>query len=440
MKGDCIPMKLRRLLSCILALLLAASLPVSALAAEYDLADGSIKVEADASGQYVTQTETGINRQEDANPVITQTITEAEPSTSNTITITAMENATANVTIEDVNIAISDPVDAPKDHSGQAAVTIKMADDAKANVTLDGVNINVGGTGGYNSSQDKYNTGEAAVQITGNGDVTIELDGENTVQSGDLRAGVEKNDGDSSGKLTITDENRTDGSLKATGGVGGSGIGGGYYGNGSNITVSQDAQVKVQGGVRDVRDSGFVGAGASIGNGGAWNTDGEEVTPNTDALTTNGNIEYYAPGADMETEAPYKTVIGTYAPPQDEGKPDQPSQPTEASAAEAVYAAPLYRVINQDGKDILHQDARKDGVLTITVEADFATLTGNISGLKTLKAQGVDTVVFVTTGATSTFAISDLLAQGGDSYALTHDGETVTFTLGNGTDIGKILK
>ena len=82
------------------------------------------------------------------------------------------------------------------------------------------------------------------------------------------------------------------------------------------------------------------------------------------------------------------------------------------------------------------------GVLTIEVDADCASLTGSFSGMKALKARGVDTIVFVTKGATSTFAVEDLLAQGasGDTYSLTHDGEQVTFTLGNGTDIAKILK
>ena len=459
-----------------------------------------------------------------------------DTTTENTVTITAAENATANVTLEDVNIVISDP----NDGSGKAAVTIDVADNASANVTLDGVNIDVSGTGDVMAMQ----AGKAAVEITGNGDVTIELDGTNTVQSGVWRAGVEKNTIEATetepasgkGNLTITDENGTAGSLNATSGIHGAGIGGGidhsasnititgsaevtaqgghggagiggsfgdgsnitisgsavvtaqggewgagigggslyagsyititdnakvtanggadaagiggFKGTGSDITVSEDAQVKAQGGVLDVRGDNFDGAGAAIGDGGAWNKDGDEVEPNTGALTPNGKIEYYAPGADMETESPIKTVIGTYVPPQveekppvDEEKPDQPAQSAEESAAEAVYTAPLYRVINQDGKALACKAERKDGVLTITVDADFAALTGKLGGIQTLKAQGVDTIVFVTNGATSTFALSDLLSQGstGDTYTLTHDGAAVTFTLGAGkTDISTI--
>ena len=53
-------MKLRRFLSCMMALLLVCGLPLSALAEEYDLAKGSITVTADESGQYVTQEDQGI--------------------------------------------------------------------------------------------------------------------------------------------------------------------------------------------------------------------------------------------------------------------------------------------------------------------------------------------------------------------------------------------
>ena len=456
-------MKTKRFVSTLLALLLICSLPLSAFADTWYLENGDITVNATESGQTVTQgAQVDVP---DSAPVITQS--DSSTPTTNTISITAAENATANVTIQDVNIVISPSFDATN-YKGQAAVTINVADNATANVTLDGVSIDTQNTGGaiiFDAPQNQSITsGYAAIQITGNGDVTMELDGENTVQSGYQRAGVEKNTTDDTGKgnLTITDENGTAGSLNATGGYCGAGIGGGSQGNGSNITVSGDAQVKSQGGNSNAWNYNYFGAGAAIGNGGKYsnsspdNIAGDEVTPNTDVLTTNGKIEYYAPGADMKTDDPIKTVTGTYVPPQDEEKPpvdeekppvdeekpDQPAQPTEESAAEAVYTAPLYRVVNQDGKDILHQDAWKDGVLTITVDADFAALTGKLGGIQTLKAQGVDTIVFVTNNASSTFALSDLLSQGstGDTYTLTHDGAAVTFTLGAGkTDVSDIL-
>ena len=103
---------------------------------------------------------------------------------------------------------------------------------------------------------------------------------------------------------------------------------------------------------------------------------------------------------------------------------------------------PLYRVTDKDGRDIVCTAERKDGVLTVNVDEDFAILTGRLSGIRTLKVQGVEKIIFVTKGAASAFLLSDLLEKGesGDTYKLTHDGKAVTFTLGEKmTDVSAIL-
>ena len=122
--------------------------------------------------------------------------------------------------------------------------------------------------------------------------------------------------------------------------------------------------------------------------------------------------------------------IGTLVVP--EGKSDDADTPQ----------SPLYRVTDKDGKDIAYTAEQKDGVLTVTVDADFAVLTGKLSGIGTLKAQGVEKIVFVTKDATSTFRLADLLEKGaaGETYKLTHDGKTAAFTAGGQqTDISDIL-
>ena len=228
------------------------------------------------------------------------------------------------------------------------------------------------------------------------------------------------------------------GTIAAIGGNGGAGIGGGLLGKGKDITVSGDAKLKVQGGVED----GFDGAGAGIGDGGrnAYGSPipGAEVEPDTSGLTTAGRIEYYAPGADMENDKPTSITFGTSSQPE---KPIEPAVP-EQPEAERGMDAPLYRVTDKDGRDIVYTAERKDGVLTVNVDEDFAILTGRLSGIRTLKAQGVEKIIFVTKGAASVFLLSDLLEKGesGDTYKLTHDGKAVTFTLGEKmTDVSAIL-
>ena len=111
-------------------------------------------------------------------------------------------------------------------------------------------------------------------------------------------------------------------------------------------------------------------------------------------------------------------------------------------ASEAARTEVLFRVTDADGRDIPYTQAREGSTLTIAAEQDFAILTGTLHGIATLKAQGVETIVFRTNGAASSFRSGQLLAEGtvSDRYALTHDGSTVSFLLGQQeTDLRKLL-
>ena len=135
-------------------------------------------------------------------------------------------------------------------------------------------------------------------------------------------------------------------------------------------------------------------------------------------------------------EESFDVVLGTIVIPE----PESEAKPAQVS--EAVVSEQLYRVTDKDGKDIAHTAERNDGVLTITVDADFVALTGKLSGIDTIRQQGIEKIVFVTSKAASTFNTADLLEQGSssDSYKLIHDGKTVTFTLGEKmSDVSGIL-
>ena len=97
---------------------------------------------------------------------------------------------------------------------------------------------------------------------------------------------------------------------------------------------------------------------------------------------------------------------------------------------------------DKGGKDVAYKAEQEDSTLTVTAKYDFAILTGGLGGMNTLKAQGVEKIVFVTNGAESAFMLSDLLesGNGGDSFKLTHDGGSRSFTVGTAeTDISEIL-
>ena len=513
-------MKGKKIVSTLLALLLLASLPVSALAAEWDIGNGDITVNAGSGGQTVTQG--SLVDVPDSAPVITGS------STENTVTINAEKDQTASVTLSGANIDGSTKGNAAVSTTGKGNVSIELDGDStlKSGFTHAGLEKNNGGSltiadedkngkltaegGGYGAGIGGGNRGTGSditisggeVNATGGyagagigggnrgtgSDITI-TDGEVNATGGKYGAGIGGGQGGSGNNITVSggkvnatggyagagigggengdgsdiiisggevkatggsygagigggcgdsgsDITISGGEVKATGGENGAGIGGGCYRDGNNITVSGDAKLKVQGGVEDDTD----GAGAGIGNGGSnahgSQIPGAEVEPDTSGLTT-GWIEYYAPGADMEKDKPTSTLS-----PQE--KPVEPIEPAvpEQPEAERGMDAPLYRVTDKDSRDIVYTAERKDGVLTVTVDADLAVLTGGLSGIRTLKAQGVEKIIFVTNGATSAFMLSDLLEKGesGDTYKLTHDGKAVTFTLGeNMANVSSIL-
>lgn len=126
-------------------------------------------------------------------------------------------------------------------------------------------------------------------------------------------------------------------------------------------------------------------------------------------------------------------------PKPEEPKPVGPTQP-EKPAVQASSAA-LYRVIDQNGKDVPIRAEKSGTVYTITTAESQAALTGNLYGLRVLRSWGVEELVFQAPEGTFTFLLDDLLSRGTDfqCYSLTHDGSAVSFTL-DGESIADILK
>ena len=149
---------------------------------------------------------------------------------------------------------------------GNTITVINNIADKVLNLTLKDVKIDVSDTG---DQYDWDQKGKAALSVQGKGNVEIELDGDNELKSGTQSAGLEKT---STGTLTLKDDNNEAGSLTATGGFNSAGIGGGYLGDGKNITIT-GGTVNATGN----EDGAGIGGGSS-GSGENITITGGEVT------------------------------------------------------------------------------------------------------------------------------------------------------------------
>ena len=230
---------------------------IPAYAARWDIANGDITVKAgDAEGKNkVSQGET-IDK-DDTNTVITG------ESDKNTVTIDTSKGD-VDVTFDDLKI----------DVSGKA----------EGDVSGDG----------------PVDAGKAAVTVQGDHDVTIELDGDNELKSGSYHAGLEKNEHESKGTLTIKDDNDTKGALTAEGGFGGAGIGGGIESTGSSITI-RGGTIEAVGGSN----------AAGIGDGAGRASDDTD-DPNPGDLYICGDAEVTAKAGSQMTDAKAPAIGGSY--------------------------------------------------------------------------------------------------------------------------------
>lgn len=218
----------QRIAALALACAMMTGMTFPAFAATYDIVSGSIDIHATKDGNLISQWNWNDENQKE---YVSDSSGYIKDRLDNEITITSSSSGT----------------------STSNTVTIDADKDQTANVTLDNVEINA-------SSTDR-----AAVDVTGSGNTNIELNGKNTLTGDSGHAGLEHNKetdtegNETSGKLTITDENKDGGTLTATGGYGGAGIGGGD---------GKDGQVTITGGEITAKATGNYGAGIGGGSGG----------------------------------------------------------------------------------------------------------------------------------------------------------------------------
>ena len=187
--------------------------------------------------------------------------------------------------------------------TGESDKNTVTIDTSKGNVdvTFDDLKIDVSGKAeGDVSGDGPVDAGKAAVTVQGDHDATIELDGDNELKSGGYNAGLEKNEHESEGTLTIKDDNDTKGALTAEGGFGGAGIGGGIESTGSNITI-RGGTIEAVGGSN----------AAGIGDGAGRASDDTD-DPNPGDLYICGDAEVTAKAGSQMTDAKAPAIGGSY--------------------------------------------------------------------------------------------------------------------------------
>ena len=229
------------------ALVVGMTLP--AFAQDWYIENGDISISAGTNGNNVTQGET--TKENDTDTVIKS----SDPSTasSNTVTIDAEEGKTVNVTLDNVTI-----------------------------------NVDEGYKYGYDS-----NAYKTAVSVTGSGNTNIELNGNNTLTSGYGHAGLEHNKTDDSGTLTIQDEKNDDGSAKgsASDTTGSLTATGGYHGAGIGGSNEKDGQVTITGGeITATGGNGAAGIGGGDGDTDAVGGDGDVTISGGTITATGGSL------------------------------------------------------------------------------------------------------------------------------------------------------
>ena len=193
---------------------------------------------------------------------------------------------------------------------GNTITVINNFADKVLNLTLKDVKIDVSDTGGDNFEFEDDQRGKAALSVQGKGNVEIELDGNNELKSGKGRAGLEKT---STGTLTLKDDNKEAGSLTATGGYNGAGIGGGNGDGAENITITGGTVTATGGssgagigGGREGKGENITITGGTVnatgnedgaGIGGGSSGSGENITINGGEVTASGGDNWDDCGA-----------------------------------------------------------------------------------------------------------------------------------------------
>lgn len=349
------------------------------------------------------------------------------------------------------------------------------------------INESVGGNGGAGIGSGVY--GDVTVSIEGNATVDKATGGEEGAGIGGGAGGL----GNVSIEGNVTIEN-------AKGGAGAAGIGGGSDaktkddGTGNRIVIRSNKDgsptINATGGVPEVDNDGnaISAGGAAIGSGASLPDKNGNIAPEADAdITIEGKVTIDATsGGDVaigdstngetqfsglqvgttitrhnakgdDVSQPGDVVREPEKPEPEKPEPEKPAQPTvtptEGAEAPSTGSVEVERpvtveglyVTNVLGKQITHTCTQNGTTLTIRANGIVTSAHLTLGMVRTLKAQGVKTLVFTTLlSRSTTVSVDALLAAEPDApdetaVVWTHTGPRAALTI-DGTDHSALLK
>ena len=433
----------QRAAALVLTAAMLITLAAPAFADTWCIENGNITVKAGDTKGTNKVSQGSIIDKVDTNTIITNKNTDI--ASSNTVTIEANgKNDKVEVTLKDVNIDTSSRNNAAVSVTGSGNTTIK----------LDGDNHLAGGNGIYSNSSGS---------LTISGDENDSL----TAQGGDSRNGIYSDSGGitisggstvtanggngSSGRDGISSSSGvtvSDGTVTATGGnsTGSYGSGGDGIRSDGGVTIS-GGTVKAAGG--DSKD-GYGGDGIRSGDidlSGSLELTAKAGSPNGKALSQAGHEldlntikDKLGPGAKVTaTDANGKVIDQVPIPRPVE--PEEPVIPEESSsssdggsATPSTPASPLpgLTVTDKDGQRISYTSTQSGNTLTVCVGRFTASFRISLAALRQLRAEGIETITFQTILCSTTLSVDELLAMGGEDAeaVLTHRSTDSSLTVG----------
>lgn len=340
----------------------------------------------------------------------------------------------SNITIKDADVTAGADAGGAGIGSGRASGWINYPSifpNWKAEHPNEGVASDITISGGrVKASGGDDSAGIGGGYLGSGSDITIKDNADVTANGGKWGAGIGGGRDGDGSDISISDSN-----VSASGGAAGAGIGGGRGGKGENVTISGSSTVSVKHGPGATLTSGTCyGAGAGIGNGGGKDdVRGEEIAPDISGIdsTGQGYINYYDSDNNLLTRVP-----SAPAPEENDSEGDDAEPALSASMKQAVSQLEVRGALRQNlmqDTSIVQQDYDADAhVLTIRAELSIATLTGTLGSLKALQAQGVTTIAFVTQHCTSTLDLAELTALGGEDtvFSLVHTAGIPALSVG----------